>query len=627
MGVLYQPGRSDRGRTGALLLAVIFLALTTLCRADALAPAATAAVAERAALSDQVDAARARGDGRAEAAALGEMALFSAREGHFADAEALFQQSRSAAEQAGAGNIAAQSAFNLAVVRSYVGRQEEPPTWAEQVGLRRGAARAATRPQAHGASLAYRDAAASAERAGSYNLQARALSAAAGLDGDASLLARAETALARAGEGRADGMLVAADAAIRVHDAGGAGALAIAGRLLGRAAADAQASGDTLQEGYARGLAARVAARAGNYDQALAMTRQAKFLTQSGGPAPAFLWGAQEAALLAGRGDVDAALAAYERAADEIRANRAALAEASPLAGQSSYRAAAEPILAAYAELLLQNARGDVAQARMVEARALMEQVRTLQLDQYFQDECITQLVRARVALEDLPANAAVIYPMLLGDRVELLVSSRGGAIQRFSSPAPRAAIEEDARALSQALRGDARGWLTDAWRAPSQRLYAALITPILPAIEGRDTLVFAPDGALRGVPMAALHDGSHFLIERFAIANALSLALVDPRPLEAAARRVLVAGISEARDGLQALPGVINEARDVRALTLGPCSWTANSPKPSSPTQLPGGVSLSLTSPPMQISALRRRRATSLRMIGACRWARSRRS
>ena len=44
----------------------------------------------------------------------------------------------------------------------------------------------------------------------------------------------------------------------------------------------------------------------------------------------------------------------------------------------------------------------------------------------------------------------------------------------------------------------------------------------------GIDTLVFVPDGALRTIPFASLHDGERFLIQDLAVATApgLSLAL-----------------------------------------------------------------------------------------------------
>ena len=48
-----------------------------------------------------------------------------------------------------------------------------------------------------------------------------------------------------------------------------------------------------------------------------------------------------------------------------------------------------------------------------------------------------------------------------------------------------------------------------------AQQLYDWLIRPIEPVLASTtiDTLVFVPDGPLRTIPMAALHDGQQFLI------------------------------------------------------------------------------------------------------------------
>ena len=69
----------------------------------------------------------------------------------------------------------------------------------------------------------------------------------------------------------------------------------------------------------------------------------------------------------------------------------------------------------------------------------------------------------------------------------------------------------------------------------PARRLYQWLVAPYADELDARgiDTLVFVPDGPLRTIPMAALHDGERFIVERYAIATARGLGLVDPQPLD----------------------------------------------------------------------------------------------
>ena len=57
-------------------------------------------------------------------------------------------------------------------------------------------------------------------------------------------------------------------------------------------------------------------------------------------------------------------------------------------------------------------------------------------------------------------------------------------------------------------------------------------------------TLVIVPDGALRTIPISALHDGKGFVIERYAVATtpAVALTQVTPAPIKG---QMLFGGIS----------------------------------------------------------------------------------
>jgi CHAT domain-containing protein len=102
------------------------------------------------------------------------------------------------------------------------------------------------------------------------------------------------------------------------------------------------------------------------------------------------------------------------------------------------------------------------------------------------------------------------------------------------------------------------------------QRLYDWLIRPLEPELLSLhiDTLVFVPDGALRTIPMAALHDGAQFLISKYALATTPGLALTDPRPLPRATTKALAMGLTDAAEG--ALPYVSQEVRGVQRLYGG---------------------------------------------------------
>jgi CHAT domain-containing protein len=80
--------------------------------------------------------------------------------------------------------------------------------------------------------------------------------------------------------------------------------------------------------------------------------------------------------------------------------------------------------------------------------------------------------------------------------------------------------------------------------------VYQWLIQPAEQDIAASEakTLVFVLDGPLLNLPMAVLHDGKQFLVEKYAIALTPGLQLLDPKPLVRGKLTALKAGLTEAR-------------------------------------------------------------------------------
>ena len=100
-----------------------------------------------------------------------------------------------------------------------------------------------------------------------------------------------------------------------------------------------------------------------------------------------------------------------------------------------------------------------------------------------------------------------------------------------------------------------------------SQKLYDWLVRPIEKDMDpsGPKTLVFIPGGALRTIPMAALHDGRRFLIEKYALAVAPGLYLTDPQPLGGKKVEILAAGLTQSVQGFPSLPFVNDELKAIQ--------------------------------------------------------------
>jgi CHAT domain-containing protein len=200
-------------------------------------------------------------------------------------------------------------------------------------------------------------------------------------------------------------------------------------------------------------------------------------------------------------------------------------------------------------------------------ARDAIETYKATELRDYFQDDCVDTLQARITKLDQLAAGTAVVYPIVFADRLELLVSLPNG-LTRQSIPVSAATLTREVRAFRKTVeKRTTREYLPHA-----QQLYAWLIRPLEPDLASFriNTLVFVPDGPLRTVPMAALHDGRQFLIEKFALATTPGLSLTDPRPIDREKVRLLSGGLTKAVQGFPSLPFVEEEINAIRTLYQG---------------------------------------------------------
>lgn len=118
-----------------------------------------------------------------------------------------------------------------------------------------------------------------------------------------------------------------------------------------------------------------------------------------------------------------------------------------------------------------------------------------------------------------------------------------------------RESIPQAKRQLLQPVINDFRINTTDPeldnnqrHRLSARQLYSWIIEPIEDRLKDNqiDTLVFAMDGGLRSMPIAALYDGQQFLIEKYRIALIPTFSLTDIRYSDVRTSRVLAMGASQ---------------------------------------------------------------------------------
>jgi CHAT domain-containing protein len=335
-------------------------------------------------------------------------------------------------------------------------------------------------------------------------------------------------------------------------------------RLLLRAHQISAERGDARSDCYALGYLAELYASQGRTEEALELTRRAiGQARRAKAPEVRYAWHAQAARLLETLGRRDEAIEEYAESVALLERLRHMMAVRYGRASES-FRERVGGVYFGYVDLLLRRAAArSSAVADLELAQQTLELLKAAELRDYYRDECVDNMLSSQVSVRQASPTAAIIYPVLLPDRIEILVSTRS-KIWRTSVPIGL----EEATAELHKLRRALEQRITREYLRPARTVYGWLIEPILPDLEAAevDSLVFVPDGPLRSVPMSALHDGEHFLIERFAIAITPGLSLTDPQPLERVNARLLAGGLSQGVQGHVPLPHVERELEQIAA-------------------------------------------------------------
>jgi CHAT domain-containing protein/Tfp pilus assembly protein PilF len=334
---------------------------------------------------------------------------------------------------------------------------------------------------------------------------------------------------------------------------------------------EAEKLGDLRAKTYALGYLGQISESKKEFADALALTRQAVFVAQQAqSPDALYRWEWQSARILQAQGDVDSAIMAYRRALQTLHGIGLDLS-LGYTAPRGSFREEIGPIYFEFADLLLQQARkakgADDRQRMLLEARDAVEQLKSVELEDYFQDPCVNILRSKAARIEGVDPHTAVIYIIPLADRTELLVGF-SQELKAFSSPVGAMQLT----AMVRDFRVNLEKRTTEEYLTQAQQLYQWLIVPCRSELVARkiQTLVFVPDGALRTVPMAALHDGERFLIEQFAVSVSPGLTLMEPKPISRKGTLLLEAGLSQAVQGYAPLPNVPAELEGVHKLFGG---------------------------------------------------------
>ena len=350
-------------------------------------------------------------------------------------------------------------------------------------------------------------------------------------------------------------------------------------QLLATALKDARTLKNSQAEAQALGFLALVYEKKGQLPGAQKLTTEAlRLAPATQDPEIAYLWQRQLGRILKTQGDTQGAIAAYDAAFNTLNALRSDLVATTSV----------EPIYREFVSLLLQS---DPSQKDLSKAREVLESLQVAEIDNFFRDPC-SKVAEEPVQIDEVDAQAAVIYPIILPDRLEVILALPGRDLRRYQTPVGRQETEFTIDQLRrqaltdpgfpEQLRG-ARGNLQQQ-QVLQQVLQQSLEKDLLPlaqqvydwliepaeadlAESGVKTLVFVLDGPLRNIPMALLHDGQKYLIEKeYNVALTPGLQLTAPQPLARQPIKVLAAGVTKEFPELD-FPPIPNVERELKLI------------------------------------------------------------
>ncbi|HIK10473.1 MAG TPA: CHAT domain-containing protein [Oscillatoriaceae cyanobacterium M33_DOE_052] len=194
------------------------------------------------------------------------------------------------------------------------------------------------------------------------------------------------------------------------------------------------------------------------------------------------------------------------------------------------------------------------------------------------QESDIRETLATVVQKTDL--KPAIVYAISLPEMLELVVVlPDGSTVRRVVSAAKRdalnALVREFISELTDPLGSRTRGLRADGkqlapleaaesvapgYMRAARQLYDWLIAPIEAELQAArvDTLMFSLDAGMRALPLAALHNGEQFLVEKYRLSLIPSVALTDATYVPLHEGTVLAMGASEFQDAaVSPLPSV----------------------------------------------------------------------
>ncbi|MBP5974550.1 CHAT domain-containing protein [Brasilonema sp. CT11] len=333
--------------------------------------------------------------------------------------------------------------------------------------------------------------------------------------------------------------------------------------LLASAVQQAQSLLDLRAESYALGTLGNLYEINQQFTDAQKLTEKALVMAQSINASDiVYQWQWQLGRIHKQQGDQKGAIVYYSEAFNTLQTLRRDLVAINPNI-QFSFRESVEPVYRELVALLLQTENESVQhqksqksenqkpenQKNLKQARVVMESLQIAELDNFFRSACLTAKQELDPIVDKKDSRSAVFYPVILPDRLDVILKLPNQDLRHYKTVITEDKVEGVVENLREYLRDVTR---TSQVKQLSEQIYNWLIQPAEAELNksGIKTLVFVLDGVLRNIPMSVLYDKQHekYLVEKYAIAIAPGLQLLDPKPLQQVKLNTIIAGVAAER-------------------------------------------------------------------------------
>lgn len=375
--------------------------------------------------------------------------------------------------------------------------------------------------------------------------------------------------------------------------------------LLNNAVEKSRKMGDKRIESYALGNLAHLYESQGDLKEAQEMTVNALQLAEKSQDFDiTYQWQWQLGRILKKQGQYQPAIAAYKQATKTVQNLRQDLLGIYNPDIKFTFRDNIEPVYQELIELLLPYPKTALKQIKndndyslildknnLNDAIQVVENLQVLELETFMR--CNLQNT-VGVAVEDIAKEqdleAAIMYPIILDDRIEVLLKlPKNKSISRFTTVVSKNDSENNVESSLKKLESLMRDKNPNKdqndkyFKEESQKLYKWLFKQENNSVENElknnniKTLVFvlgSYSNALRNIPIAALYDkeNNQYLIQKdYGIALNLGSELIKTKALNKSKLNILAAGVSEINEVSEpykkefpGLPSVVDELYDI---------------------------------------------------------------